>query len=125
MFNFLIQRKKEKVDFKSANPIMRLRDGTAVRTWKNLAGVDHVFLADANDQMIYAGYVGWIHSQGLNEAITRIRRDFTWDKTRDRYCDTFLLALGHPYRGEFPHSNQSPKNIDYETYTDCWIATDC
>lgn len=64
-------------DFKSANPIMRLRDGTAVRTWKNPVGVDHVFLADGNDRMIYGGYVGWIHSEGLNAAIARIRRDFT------------------------------------------------
>ncbi|MEP0787341.1 hypothetical protein [Coleofasciculus sp. FACHB-129] len=56
---------------------MRLRDGTAVRTWKNLAGVDHVFLADANDRMVYGGDVGWIHSQGLNQARARIRRDFT------------------------------------------------
>ncbi|HEY9666382.1 MAG TPA: hypothetical protein V6C91_06230, partial [Coleofasciculaceae cyanobacterium] len=36
-------------DFKSSNPIIRLRDGTAVRTWKNPVGVDHVFLADSND----------------------------------------------------------------------------
>ena len=64
-------------DFKSSNPIMRLRDGTAVRTWKNPVGVDHVFLADQDDRMIYGGYVGWIHSEGLKEAIARIRRNFT------------------------------------------------
>ena len=33
-------------DFKSSHPIMRLRDGTVVRTWKNPVGVDHVFLGD-------------------------------------------------------------------------------
>jgi hypothetical protein len=64
-------------DFKSSNPIIRLRDGTAVRTWKNQLGVDHVFLADSNDTMVYAGYVGWIHSEGLNRAIAQIRKDFT------------------------------------------------
>ena len=64
-------------DFKSSNPIMRLRDGTAVRTWKNPVGVDHVFLADRDEKMIYGGYVGWIHSEGLQEAIARIRRNFT------------------------------------------------
>lgn len=64
-------------DFKSSNPIIRLRDGTAVRTWKNQLGVDHVFLADRNDRMVYGGFVGWIHSDGLNQAISQIGRDFT------------------------------------------------
>jgi hypothetical protein len=64
-------------DFKSSNPIIRLRDGTAVRTWKNPLGVDHVFLADPNDRMVYGGYVGWMHSDGLNDAIAQIRRDLT------------------------------------------------
>jgi hypothetical protein len=64
-------------DFKSSNPIIRLSDGTAVRSWKNPLGVDHVFLADGNDRMVYGGYVGWIHSDGLNEAIARIRRDLS------------------------------------------------
>ncbi|HAX79633.1 MAG TPA: hypothetical protein DCY88_28325 [Cyanobacteria bacterium UBA11372] len=64
-------------DFKSSNPILRLRDGTALRTWKNPVGVDHVFLADRDERMIYGGYVGWIHSAGLEEAIARIRRNFT------------------------------------------------
>lgn len=70
--SFLFFRK----DFKSSSPIVRLRDGTAVRTWKNPLGVDHVFLADANNQMVYDGYVGWIHSEGLNAVIARIKRDF-------------------------------------------------
>lgn len=64
-------------DFKSSDPIMRLRDGTVVRTWKNPIGVDHVFLGDRNDKMIYGGFVGWIHSESLQKALIRIRRDFT------------------------------------------------
>ncbi len=64
-------------DFKHSNPIIRLRDGTSVRTWKNPLGVDHVFLADRDDKMIYGGFVGWTDSEGLNQALNRIRRDFT------------------------------------------------
>ena len=64
-------------DFKSSSPIMRLRDGTAVRTWKNPLGVDHVFLADSNDRMIYGGYVGWNDSERLKGAIAIIRRNLT------------------------------------------------
>ena len=64
-------------DFKSSNPILRLMDGTAVKTWRNLAGFDHVFLADSNERMAYGGFVGWIHSDGFNRAMSQIRRDFT------------------------------------------------
>jgi hypothetical protein len=64
-------------DFKNSHPIMRLRDGTVVKTWKNPVGVDHVFLGDHNDKIIYGGFVGWIHSEGLQRALTRIRRDLT------------------------------------------------
>ena len=64
-------------DFKSSQPIIRLRDGSTVRTWKNPLGVDHIFIADRNDNMVYGGFVGWIHSEGLNQAINRIRRDYS------------------------------------------------
>jgi hypothetical protein len=64
-------------DFSSATPIARLRDGTTLRTWKNLVGVDHVFLADYNDRMVYGGFVGWIHSEGLHQAIAQIKRELT------------------------------------------------
>jgi len=64
-------------DFKNSHPIMRLRDGTTLRTWKNLMGIDHVFLADSDDRMVYGGYVDWTHSDELNSAIAQIRRDLT------------------------------------------------
>lgn len=64
-------------DFNSSRPMMRLRDGTAIRTWKNPMGIDHVFLADRSDRMIYGGFVGWIHSEGLQQSLERIRREYT------------------------------------------------
>lgn len=64
-------------DFKNAQPSARLRDGTTIRTWKNAVGVDHVFLADYNDQMIYGGFVGWVHAAGLQQAIAQIKRELT------------------------------------------------
>ncbi|MDJ0678076.1 MAG: hypothetical protein QNJ36_22280 [Calothrix sp. MO_167.B42] len=63
-------------DFNSSEPIIRLRDGSTVRTWKNPLGVDHVFIADRSENMVYGGFVGWIHSEGFNAAISRIRRDY-------------------------------------------------
>lgn len=64
-------------DFKNANPVARLRDGATVRIWKNAVGVDHVFLADYNDRIIYGGFVGWIHASGLERAIAQIKRELT------------------------------------------------
>lgn len=63
-------------DFRSSQPVVPLRDGSTVRTWKNKFGVDHVFIADRNENMVYGGFVGWIHSEGLYSAISRIRRDY-------------------------------------------------
>jgi hypothetical protein len=64
-------------DFIRAIAVARLQDGSTLRTWKNPVGFDHVFLADPNHQMIYGGYVGWIHSGGLQKAIVRIKRELT------------------------------------------------
>jgi len=63
--------------FGVAKPIFTLRDGTVVKTYTNLFGVDHIFLAHKDKIMIFGGFVGWIHSDGLNKAISRIRKEFT------------------------------------------------
>lgn len=64
-------------DFPRARPIFTLRDGTVVKTWKNPAGVEHIFLANSQGEMIFGGFVGWIHSGGLHEAIGRIHSECT------------------------------------------------
>ncbi|MEW5861438.1 MAG: hypothetical protein AB1861_29340 [Cyanobacteriota bacterium] len=62
-------------DFRRGRPIFTLRDGTVVKTWKNPAGVDHIFLGNDQEEMIFGGFVGWIHSSGLQEAIWRIHSE--------------------------------------------------
>lgn len=64
-------------DFKQATPRFTLRDGSVLKIYKNPVGVNHVFIADADGNMVFGGFVGWIHTDGLNEAIAIIRRDFT------------------------------------------------
>jgi hypothetical protein len=66
-----------KRDFSKSLSIMTLQDGTIVKTYKNPVGVDHIFLADSEENMIYAGFVGWIHYKGLQSAIAQIRRELT------------------------------------------------
>lgn len=64
-------------DFKQSEPVMRLRDGSTVRTWKNPWGIDHVFMANREERMVYGGYVGWSDGEKLTRAIARIRRELT------------------------------------------------
>ena len=63
-------------DFNKSMKFARLRDNTTIRTWKNLAGVDHVFV-EKGRRCIYAGYVGWIHSEGLQQVLNQIKRKFS------------------------------------------------
>lgn len=62
--------------FTRATPKFKLKDGTTVKTYKNSARVDHVFLADSSGRMLFAGYVGWIHSENLEATIAEIKRAF-------------------------------------------------
>ena len=64
-------------DFKRATPLFTLRDGSILKTWKNPVGVQHVFIADRDANMIFGGFVGWTHADGLNDAIAAIRREFS------------------------------------------------
>lgn len=64
-------------DFNSSQIVIRLQDGSTVRTWKNPLGVDHIFLADKDGIILYGGFVGWVHSKGLNQTINQIRRDYS------------------------------------------------
>jgi len=64
-------------DFRRSVPRFILADGSVVKTWKNPVGVDHVFIADQNGDMIFGGFVGWIHSEDLYRAIIQIQNDLT------------------------------------------------
>lgn len=64
-------------DFDRAVSRFKLCDGSVVKTWKNPVGVDHVFLADKSEKMIFGGFVGWIHADGFDQAIAQIQKDFT------------------------------------------------
>ena len=63
-------------DLKRATPLFSLKDGTIVKFYQN-PFCEHIFLADSEGNLIYGGFVGWIHADGLNKAISKIRREFT------------------------------------------------
>lgn len=64
-------------DYQQASPIIRLRDGSTIRTWKNLLGLDHVFIANPEERMVYGGWVMWEDTEKLARAIARIRQELT------------------------------------------------
>ncbi|NMG08109.1 hypothetical protein [Brasilonema sp. UFV-L1] len=64
-------------DFQRATPLFTLKDQTVVKIFINPTQVKHIFLADHNNKMVFGGYVGWIHTEGLNEAIDNIKKEFS------------------------------------------------
>ena len=64
-------------DFSSAKTIFSFDDGTSISTWKNLVGVDHVFIANKHGECKYSAFVGWAHSKGLRTAIDIAIRSFS------------------------------------------------
>jgi hypothetical protein len=63
-------------DFERATPYFTLKDETVVKIYMNPAQVKHIFLADCNNKMIFGGFVGWIDTKNLNEAIAQIKEEF-------------------------------------------------
>ena len=60
-------------NFSHSQVYLNLPTGVTIRTWKNPLGIDHVFVADREEKCLYAGYVGWLHSQALHRALAEIK----------------------------------------------------
>ncbi len=43
-----------------------------ILTWKNPAGIDHVFVADGTGKCLYGGYVGWLHASQLRQTLAEL-----------------------------------------------------
>jgi hypothetical protein len=67
--------------FKKATPKFKLKDGTIIKTYRNSAGVNYVFLADVNGKMIFGGYVYRRHSDELKITISEIKTTFAASET--------------------------------------------
>ncbi len=60
-------------DFSGATPYLSFKNGISLLTWKNLAQVDHVFVAN-QQQCLYAGFVGWMHSHALQTTLQQLKK---------------------------------------------------
>ena len=59
-------------NFERSQEITNFADGITLHTWENLLGVNHVYLVQ-QQQYLYAGYVGSLHSRDLRRAIREIQ----------------------------------------------------
>ena len=64
-------------DFNRATPRFTLRDGSILKIWKDPMGCNYVFIADCDRNMVFGGFVGWVHNDGMNNAVAAIKRKFT------------------------------------------------
>jgi pimeloyl-ACP methyl ester carboxylesterase len=62
-------------DFPRSQLYFRFPEGICLHTWKNTLGVDHVFVADRDGKCLYAGYVGWLHSEQLRQALIELQQE--------------------------------------------------
>lgn len=63
-------------DFEAASVALTLPDGSSIRTYRNLLGIDHVFVASAMGDCLYAGFVGWLHSLDLHRELAAIAQEY-------------------------------------------------
>ena len=63
-------------DFVHAKTVFSFSGGVSLRTWKNPVGVKHIFIANQQGTCDYAGFVGWVHTDGLNRAIKQAIQKF-------------------------------------------------
>lgn len=62
-------------DFPKSHPHIIFKNGVTIRTWKNYAGVDHVFITDHSGKCAYGAYVGWIHSKYLQSTLQTLHNE--------------------------------------------------
>jgi hypothetical protein len=63
-------------DFPRSELFITCQSGVSVRTWRNPVNVLHVFVADEFGDLIFGGFVGWIHTDGLLACLREIKRRF-------------------------------------------------
>ncbi|MGB3203024.1 MAG: lysophospholipase, partial [Nodosilinea sp.] len=61
-------------DFARAKPWDTFADGTSIRLWRSPMGIHHVFLASAQGDCLYSGYVGWLHISDLWRGLATLRQ---------------------------------------------------
>lgn len=53
-----------------------LPQNISIRTTKNFARLDHVFVMNPEQECLYAGYVGWLHALDLKRALAQLKQKY-------------------------------------------------
>ncbi|NEP02667.1 MAG: lysophospholipase [Symploca sp. SIO2E9] len=62
-------------DFPRAKVYLTFDNGVTLRTWKNFLQIEHVFVANSQQQCLYSGFVGWIHLRELHQILEELLID--------------------------------------------------
>jgi pimeloyl-ACP methyl ester carboxylesterase len=62
-------------DFAKAKPLITLKDGSTLRTWRSPLGILHVYVAAPDGQCLYSGFIGWLHEKDLLQALDAIKAE--------------------------------------------------
>jgi len=60
-------------DISKAEYFCTLSDGSVILIFKNNFNVHHVFVASKKGSVIFSGFVGWVHTNGLYESLKAIQ----------------------------------------------------
>ncbi|NJM99579.1 MAG: alpha/beta hydrolase [Phormidesmis sp. RL_2_1] len=60
-------------DFEKSLVWGHLPHDLVLRTWQNRLNIHHVFVANMREDCLFAGFVGWPHTQDLYDALCRLR----------------------------------------------------
>ena len=60
--------------FETSELWAQLAEGLTLRTWQNRLGIHLVFLANRAGDCLFAGFVGWPHTEALYEALCHLRQ---------------------------------------------------
>ncbi len=65
-----------------ASVYVKFKDGSGtLRLFMNTFKISHVYIFDRKNVCHFGGYVGWIHSKGLEDVISKIKQDLDEDST--------------------------------------------
>lgn len=64
-------------DFHRARIWSSLPNGFTLRIWQNPLRIHHIYLANAQNQCRFAGFVGWPDTDGLYKELTAIKTNFS------------------------------------------------
>lgn len=63
-------------NFRNSKIYIHLPNNLSICTWKNIWQIAHVFLSNSQQECLYAGFVGLIHTQALWQTLEQIKNEY-------------------------------------------------